>query len=84
VAAALKGLKTGGFVFVHVEAPDEVGHKGKLAPKIQAIEDFDEKVVGPLLAGLKSFGLHRVLLAADHYTPLSACTHIRKFVPFVL
>jgi 2,3-bisphosphoglycerate-independent phosphoglycerate mutase len=84
VAAALKGLQTGDFAFVHVEAPDEAGHGGKLAPKMQAIEDFDEKVVGPLLEGLKAFGPHRVLLAADHYTPLSARTHTREPVPFVL
>jgi 2,3-bisphosphoglycerate-independent phosphoglycerate mutase len=84
VAAALKGLETGDFAFVHVEAPDEAGHGGKLAPKMQAIEDFDEKVVGPLLVGLKALGPHRVLLAADHYTPLSARTHTREPVPFVL
>ncbi len=84
VAAALEGLKTGDFAFVHVEAPDEAGHGGKLEPKMQAIEDFDAKVVGPLLEGLKALGPHRVLLAADHYTPLSARTHTREPVPFVL
>ena len=67
----MAALKDQDLVFVHVEAPDEAGHSGELKLKLQAIEDFDAKVVGPLLAGLKDLGDHRVLVLCDHFTPLS-------------
>ena len=69
---------------MHVEAPDEAGHSGELKLKLQAIEDFDAKVVGPLLAGLKDLGDHRVLVLCDHFTPLALRTHTSEPVPFVL
>jgi 2,3-bisphosphoglycerate-independent phosphoglycerate mutase len=84
VAAALAALKDKDLVFLHVEAPDEAGHSGELKLKLQAIEDFDAKVVGPLMAGLKDLGEHRVLVLCDHYTPLSLRTHSSEPVPYVL
>ncbi|MCY3787363.1 MAG: phosphoglycerate mutase, partial [Gemmatimonadetes bacterium] len=72
------------FVYVHVEAPDEAGHNGDPQAKVQAIEDFDARVVGPILAGLESMGPHRVLLTPDHRTPIARRTHSREPVPFVL
>ncbi|MBM4288301.1 MAG: cofactor-independent phosphoglycerate mutase [Deltaproteobacteria bacterium] len=84
VAAALDALKTMDFVYLHVEAPDEAGHSGDLQNKLQAIEDFDAKVVGPMLQGLKALGPHRVLLMPDHRTPLSLKTHSPEPVPFAL
>ena len=84
VAAALAALKDKDLVFVHVEAPDEAGHSGELKLKLQAIEDFDAKIVGPLLAGLKGLGDHRVLVLCDHFTPLSLRTHSSEPVPFIL
>ncbi len=84
VDAALKALQDKDLVFIHVEAPDEAGHKGELKLKLQAIEDFDRRVVGPLLAGLKNLGDHRVLLACDHLTPVAVKTHTPEPVPFVL
>ncbi|MCX5888709.1 MAG: cofactor-independent phosphoglycerate mutase [Deltaproteobacteria bacterium] len=84
VAAALSALKDQDLVFVHVEAPDEAGHSGELKLKLQAIEDFDAQVVGPLLAGLKDRGDHRVLVLCDHFTPLSIRTHSSEPVPYVL
>ena len=83
VAAALAALKDKDLVFVHVEAPDEAGHSGELKLKLQAIEDFDAKVVGPLLAGLKDLGDHRVLVLCDHFTPLALRTHSPEPVPYV-
>ena len=56
VAAALAALKDKDLVFVHVEAPDEAGHSGELKLKLQAIEDFDAKIVGPLLTRVKGPG----------------------------
>ena len=84
VAAALEALKDKDLVFVHVEAPDEAGHSGELKLKLQAIEDFDAKIVGPLLAGLKDLGDHRVLVLCDHFTPISLKTHSSEPVPFIL
>jgi 2,3-bisphosphoglycerate-independent phosphoglycerate mutase len=84
VSAALTALKEKDLVFIHVEAPDEAGHKGELKLKLQAIEDFDRRVVGPLLQGLKNLGDHRVLVMCDHLTPISLKTHTSEPVPFVL
>lgn len=84
VHAALKALQDQDLVFIHVEAPDEAGHKGELTLKIQAIEDFDARVVGPLLVGLKTMGDHRVLVMCDHLTPIAVRTHTSEAVPFVL
>ena len=82
--AALAALETMDFVYLHVEAPDEAGHSGKMDHKIQAIEDFDAQVVGPVLEGLKKFGEYRVLCLPDHPTPLALMTHTSDPVPFVL
>jgi 2,3-bisphosphoglycerate-independent phosphoglycerate mutase len=84
VEAALRALKDKDLVFIHVEAPDEAGHKGELKLKLQAIEDFDRRVVGPMMAGLKNLGDHRVLLACDHLTPIAVKTHTPEPVPFIL
>jgi len=81
---ALKALEDGDLVYVHVEAPDEASHNGKLADKIRAIEDFDEKIVGPILAGAEKFEEFRLLILPDHFTPLAVKTHSPEPVPFVL
>ena len=85
VQATLDGLAAGSdFAYLHVEAPDEASHAGRLDLKMRAINDFDSLVVGPLLAGLKKMGPHRILLGTDHFTPLSTRTHARDAVPFAL
>jgi 2,3-bisphosphoglycerate-independent phosphoglycerate mutase len=81
--AALKVLKKNDFVFVHVEAPDEAGHNGDAAGKIQAIEDFDAKVVGTILTGLEGRRDFRLLVMPDHPTPLDTRTHVDEPVPFI-
>ena len=80
----LKGLKEKDFVYVHVEAPDEAGHMGDLRLKIEAIEVFDEKIVGAILKGIKEFKRYRVLVLPDHPTPLSVRTHTADPVPYVI
>ena len=72
---ALKALGELDFMFVHVEAPDEASHEGNISKKIQAIEAFDEKVVGAVLSGMERFEDYRILVAADHFTPISKRTH---------
>ena len=85
VEHALKALQDKDFVFLHVEAPDEAGHQGDVRAKVQAIEDFDAKVVGPMLEGLQHhFAAYRVLLLPDHPTPIALKTHVREPVPIVL
>jgi len=53
---ALREISRKDFVYVHLEAPDEASHNGNLKDKIQAIEDFDQKIVGPILQGLEKSG----------------------------
>lgn len=84
VEAGLKALTEYDFLFLHVEAPDEAGHSGVLKNKMQAIEDFDAKIVGPMLKGLENLGDFRLLLACDHFTPLSVMTHTLEKVPLIL
>ncbi|MFC1668405.1 cofactor-independent phosphoglycerate mutase [Chlamydiota bacterium] len=81
---ALDALKTFDFVFLHVEAPDEAGHNGDLQEKVKAIENFDDKVVGTILSGLKNYDHCRVLVVSDHLTPIQERTHTKDPVPFAL
>jgi len=81
---ALREISQKDFVYVHLEAPDEASHNGNLKDKIQAIEDFDEKIVGPILRGLERFGDFRVLALPDHPTPTALKTHSPEPVPFVI
>lgn len=86
-AAALQALVHQDFVFVHVEAPDEAGHKGNIIEKIRAIEDFDAKIVKPIFAGLQSMENRpdfRLVVCMDHLTPISIRTHSDHPVPVLL
>jgi 2,3-bisphosphoglycerate-independent phosphoglycerate mutase len=82
--AALEALETLDFVYVHVEAPDEASHSGNLQHKIKAIEDFDQLVVGTVLAGADRFDDLRILCCPDHPTPVQKMTHTSDPVPFVV
>ena len=83
--AALECLKTQDFVFVHVEGPDEAGHQGLMQDKLQAIKDFDAKIVAPIVQGLQDRGEEfRLIATMDHYTPLSLRTHTDTPVPTIL
>ncbi len=84
VDAALNALQNKDLVFVHVEAPDEAGHQGKLDEKLQAIEDFDKKIVAPILTGLQDFKEFRIAITTDHYTPVSLRTHTSHPVPIAI
>ncbi|MBE7414346.1 MAG: cofactor-independent phosphoglycerate mutase [Deltaproteobacteria bacterium] len=82
--AALKALETRDLVCVHIEAPDEAGHNGNLGHKLQAIEDFDSRIVGPVLEGARRFGSFAVMVLPDHPTPIALKTHTPDPVPFAL
>ena len=73
------------FVYVHVEAPDEMGHQGSVEKKVQAIQFLDEKVVGPIKSGLEQAGEEFCMLVMpDHPTPISLRTHTGDEVPYLL
>ncbi|NLV15943.1 MAG: cofactor-independent phosphoglycerate mutase [Syntrophomonadaceae bacterium] len=83
--AALEAVKRGQeFVYIHIEAPDEAGHRGELDNKVKAIEEIDEKVLGELLAGMQGQGEYKILLMPDHPTPLSIQTHTSEAVPYLI
>lgn len=84
--AAIKELEQGAdLVYIHVEAPDECGHQGKVDEKIKSIELIDKHILSGVVDYLKNKGEpYRILLLPDHPTPISARTHTRAPVPFVL
>lgn len=85
--AALDALLDGGsdFVYIHVEAPDEMGHQGELENKIRSIEYIDEKIVAAVKAGLDAAQEdYRILVLPDHPTPIYCRTHTSDPVPFLL
>lgn len=85
--AAVRALAYEGydFAYIHVEAPDEMGHQGNVADKIEAIENIDEKVLKTVICGLEEAGEeYRLLLLPDHPTPIEARTHTGEAVPYLL
>ncbi|MBN2331992.1 MAG: cofactor-independent phosphoglycerate mutase [Deltaproteobacteria bacterium] len=85
VSYALKSLQNHDFVYLHVEAPDEASHEGSLEKKVQAIEDLDSRVIGPLVAGLQdSQAAFRMVVLPDHPTPIATKTHSSGPVPYLL
>lgn len=83
--AALEVLSRDDFVLVHVEAPDETGHQGLVQEKVQAIEDFDRRIVAPIAAEMERRGEpFRLVVTMDHYTPLHRRTHEDWPVPLFL
>ena len=71
-------------VCVHVEAPDEASHEGRADAKVQAIEQIDEHIVGPLLKALEEMGEYRILIEPDHRTLVRTKAHTHGPVPFAL
>ncbi len=82
--AAAKALETVDFVYLHVEAPDEAAHEGRVDLKVQAITDFDARVVAPCLDYAFSRGDVRILVAPDHVTSIASRTHAGGPVPFAM
>lgn len=73
------------FVYVHVEAPDEMGHQGNMANKIEAIESLDKKVIKIIKEEMDRLGEdYRMLILPDHPTPLRCRTHTSDPVPYML
>ena len=85
--AAVEALTQEGydFAYIHVEAPDEMGHQGSYKNKITAIENIDAHIIGPAAEMLEAAGEEfRMLILPDHPTPVSVRTHTGDPVPYLL
>ncbi len=85
--AAVKALlrENYDFVYVHIEAPDEMGHQGSIQKKIKAIENIDGQIIGRIRERLdKSAEEYRMLVLPDHPTPIARRTHTMDPVPYLL
>jgi 2,3-bisphosphoglycerate-independent phosphoglycerate mutase len=79
---AIQALETHDVVLIHIEAPDEAGHEGNVHEKVQAIEQVDSKIIGPVLEAKNKFRDLRIMVLPDHYTPIVKRTHTPESVPF--
>jgi 2,3-bisphosphoglycerate-independent phosphoglycerate mutase len=83
--ACLDALRDGADLFlIHVEASDEAGHAGNAVAKVEALENWDRRILGPLVEGLEGLEPWRLLLLPDHATPLATKTHTAEPVPYLL
>ncbi|MBE6786747.1 MAG: cofactor-independent phosphoglycerate mutase [Ruminococcaceae bacterium] len=84
--AGIDSFKNGcDFVYIHVEAPDECGHRGEAENKVKAIELIEQRTLKPVLAYLENSGEdYRILIMPDHPTPLDIKTHSSAPVPFMI
>lgn len=82
--AAIKAFDNSDFVYLHIEAPDECGHRHEIQNKIKAIEIIDEKVLTPLVKELNKYDNYKIMILPDHATPLALKTHTRDAVPYLI
>ncbi len=87
VEAAVNAVTKEGydFAYIHVEAPDEMGHQGSIERKVKAVELLDSEVIGPVVEKMKAAGEDfRLLVLPDHPTPICKRTHTSDNVPYML
>lgn len=72
------------FVYIHIEAPDECGHRYEIENKVKSIEIIDRDVVGIIKEGLEKYDEYKIMILPDHPTPLSLRTHTHDPVPFMI
>ena len=83
--AAIQAFEDGcDLVYLHLEAPDECGHRHEVEGKVRAIEEIDSKVLCPVFRYLKKQGQFGILVTPDHPTPLTTRAHSNAMVPFVI
>ena len=81
---AIEELKTKDFVYVHLEATDECGHRNEPENKVKAIEIIDEKILGAILPALEDYEDYKILILPDHPTPIVTMTHASDPVPYLI
>ncbi len=81
---AVEELKTKDFVYIHLEAPDECGHRNEPQNKVKAIELIDEKILGAILPELDKYEDYKIMVLPDHPTPIVTMTHASDPVPFMI
>ena len=81
---AIQALADVDLICVHVEATDEASHEGNAAAKVEAIQQIDRHIVGPLFDALRKAGDYRILVTPDHPTMLRTKSHSHGFVPFAI
>lgn len=82
---ALEELTNGkDFVYIHIEAPDECGHRDEPHNKVRAIELIDEQVLSVLLPALEEYDDYKIMILPDHPTPIVTKTHARDPVPYMI
>ena len=81
---AIEELKTKDFVYIHIEAPDECGHRNEPENKVKAIEMIDEKVLARVLPELEKYDDYKVMVLPDHPTPIVTMTHAGDAVPYLI
>lgn len=81
---AVKELETKDFVYIHLEAPDECGHRNEPENKVRSIELIDEKILGNLLPALEKYDDYKIMVLPDHPTPIVTMTHAGDAVPFMI
>ncbi|MBS7359326.1 MAG: cofactor-independent phosphoglycerate mutase, partial [Oscillospiraceae bacterium] len=81
---AIEELKTKDFVYVHLEATDECGHRNEPENKVKAIEIIDEKILGAILPALEEYEDYKILILPDHPTPIVTMTHASDPVPYLI
>lgn len=82
---ALEELENGcDLVYIHIEAPDECGHRDEPENKVRAIEMIDERVLSILLKGLEKYDDYKIMILPDHPTPIVTKTHARDPVPYMI
>jgi 2,3-bisphosphoglycerate-independent phosphoglycerate mutase len=82
--AGVEALKTHDLVCVHIEAPDEASHEGRADAKVEALEQIDRHIVGPLRRALAEHGEGRIFVSPDHATLLRTKAHDRAWVPWAM
>ncbi len=85
--AALDALLEQGydFAYVHLEAPDEMGHQGSAEKKVQSIEYLDARIIANVCRGMDNSGeQYRMLIMPDHPTPVRLRTHVADPIPYML
>ncbi len=81
---AIKELETKDFVYIHIEAPDECGHRNEPENKVKSIEIIDEKVLSKIVEALDKYDDYKIMVLPDHPTPIVTMTHAGDAVPYMI